>query len=74
MVDPKKVLNVRSSKEYQVNVSVKAEYVQPVADAIDYLLRLDPYKSKSELVCEAVIAYAQAKGLMSAPDGDDHGT
>jgi len=72
MVDPTKVLNLRRDKEYQVNISVKSEYVQQVADALDFLLRLDPYKSKSELFCQAIIAFAEDQRAAVTVSGDGH--
>jgi len=69
MVRINRVLNVRPTGQVQLNISVRAEIAQEVADALASLMRLEENlgRSKSEIVCEAIIAYAKAKEV----SGDD---
>jgi len=69
MVKINRVLNVRPTGQVQLNISVRAEIAQEVADALASLMRLEENlgRSKSEIVCEAIIAYAKAKEV----SGDD---
>ena len=63
MVKINRVLNVRPTGQVQLNISVRAEIAQEVADALASLMRLEENlgRSKSEIVCEAIIVYAKAK-------------
>jgi len=69
MVKINRVLNVRPTGQVQLNISVRAEIAQEVADSLASLMRLEENlgRSKSEIVCEAIIAYAKAKEV----SGDD---
>ena len=68
MVEISRVLNIRPTGQIQLNISVRTEVAQEVADALASLMRLDENlgRSKSEIVCEAIIAYAVVK---QASDG-----
>jgi hypothetical protein len=61
-------LNIRPTGQIQLNISVRTEIAQEVADALASLMRLEENlgRSKSEIVCEAIIAYAVIK---QASDG-----
>lgn len=61
MVEINRVLNVRPTGQVQLNISVHAEIAQEVADALASLMRLEENlgRSKSEIVCETIIAYAK---------------
>jgi hypothetical protein len=63
MVEISRVLNIRPTGQIQLNISVRTEIAQEVADALASLMRLDDNlgRSKSEIICEAIIAYAEAK-------------
>lgn len=63
MVEISRVLNIRPTGQIQLNISVRTEVAQEVADALASLMRLDENlgRSKSEIVCEAIIAYAVVK-------------
>jgi hypothetical protein len=63
MVEIGRVLNIRPTGQIQLNISVRTEIAQEVADALASLMRLDDNlgRSKSEIICEAIIAYAEAK-------------
>ena len=63
MVEISRVLNIRPTGQIQLNISVRTEVAQEVADALASLMRLDENlgRSKSEIVCEAIIAYAMVK-------------
>lgn len=69
MVEISRVLNIRPTGQVQLNISVRTESAQEVADALASLMRLDDNlgRSKSEIICEAIIAYAEAK---QASDND----
>jgi hypothetical protein len=68
MVEISRILNIRPTGQIQLNISVRTEIAQEVADALASLMRLDENlgRSKSEIVCEAIIAYAVIK---QASDG-----
>ena len=63
MVEISRVLNIRPTGQIQLNISVRTETAQEVADALASLMRLDDNlgRSKSENICEAIIADAEAK-------------
>ncbi len=63
MVEISRVLNIRPTGQVQLNISVRAEIAQEVADALASLMRLEENlgRSKSEIICEAIIVYAEAK-------------
>lgn len=63
MVEISRLLNIRPTGQVQLNISVRTESAQEVADALASLMRLDDNlgRSKSEIICEAIIAYAEAK-------------
>lgn len=58
MIDPHKFLSIRESGIGQLNVSIKPERVQEVAEAIETIVRATAQTNKSEIVCDALIAYA----------------
>jgi hypothetical protein len=68
MVEISRILNIRPTGQIQLNISVRTEIAQEVADALASLMRLEENlgRSKSEIVCEAIIAYAVIK---QASDG-----
>jgi hypothetical protein len=59
MVDIDKVLSKAPDGGYRLNTYVARDKAQELADALDTLIRLDPYKGKSGWVVDAVIAHAQ---------------
>jgi hypothetical protein len=61
MVEISRVLNIRPTGQIQLNISVRTEIAQEVADALASLMRLDDNlgRSKSEIICEAIIAHAE---------------
>ena len=56
-------LNRRPDGVYQLNISVKGEYAQELADALEFLKRREIMRSKSELATQAIIESARTKGL-----------
>jgi hypothetical protein len=58
MADPRKFFSVRENGIGQLNVSIKPQRVQEVAEAIETIIRATAQTNKSEIVCDALIAYA----------------
>lgn len=58
MADPKKFFSVRDSGIGQLNVSIKPERLDEIADALEVIIRSTAQTNKSEIVCDAIIAYA----------------
>ena len=63
MVEISRLLNIRPTGQVQLNISVRTETAQKVADALASLMRLDDNlgRSKSEIICEAIIASTALK-------------
>ncbi|MBU0494894.1 MAG: hypothetical protein KKA73_16980 [Chloroflexi bacterium] len=70
MVEISRILNIRPSGQAQLNISVRSEIAQEVANALASLMRLEENlgHSKSEIVCEAIIAYAGTKQVAADYD------
>ncbi len=58
MTDPNKLFSLRSNGIGQLNVSIKPERVQEVAEALETIIRATAQTNKSEIVCDAILAYA----------------
>ena len=58
-----KNLQIQKGKAYQVGISVPTSRAQAVADALDYLMKHEYRKSRSAIVCDAIIAYAIQLGF-----------
>ncbi len=58
MADPKRFFSLRANGIGQLNVSIKPERVNEVAEAIESIIRATAQTNKSEIVCDALIAYA----------------
>lgn len=58
MADPKKFFSVRDSGIGQLNVSIKPERLNEIAEALELIIRTTAQTNKSEIVCDAILAYA----------------
>jgi hypothetical protein len=69
MVEITRVLNLRKDGSYQLNLSVKAELAQTVADSMAYLMCLEVGWNRSQVVCQAIIEHARARGFTGQGTG-----
>jgi hypothetical protein len=65
MTDETRVLNRRKDGSHQLNISIKEELVSGVDNALYSLMREMVGKSKSEIICEAIIEYAKLRGFQA---------
>lgn len=55
-----KFFSIRENGIGQLNVSIKPARVQEVAEALETIIRMTAQTNKSEIVCAALIAYADS--------------
>ena len=60
MADPKKFFSVRDTGIGQLNVSIKPERLDEIAVALERIIRSTAQTNKSEIVCDAIVAYAES--------------
>ncbi len=58
MTDPNKFFSLRPNGIGQLNVSIKPDRVQEIAEALEKIIRITAQTNKSEIVCDALVAYA----------------
>ncbi len=58
MADPKRFFSVRETGIGQLNVSIKPERLNEIAEALETIIRATARTNKSEIVCDAILAYA----------------
>jgi len=60
MTNPRSFFSVRKNGIGQLNISIKPQRVQEVAEAMETIIRTTAQTNKSEIVCDALIAYANS--------------
>jgi len=63
VADITKYLNVRKGRSYQINASVPEDRAQEIADALEFLKMRDVTRSRSALVCDAIVGHAVGLGF-----------
>ncbi len=58
MADPNRFFSMRANGIGQLNVSIKPERVEEIAEALEAIIRTTAQTNKSEIVCDAILAYA----------------
>ena len=62
-------LYVRKNNSYEANISVPKDRAQDFADALEFLKSQNLSRSKSALICAAVIESAKNRGFTSENNG-----
>ena len=61
-------VNIQKGRSYQLNASVPASRAQDIADSLEFLKLQNLMRSKSALICDAIIGYAENQGFQSNGD------